>query len=466
MLPAHEFEAITIHLEEIKALALETDPTRAIKRTLDFARDYSDGRSFENEAVSLSSQLNRVRDADRKGLRTPAEIDASLARIVSQLLELADKIYDGFVAKNDESTKSDTAPALNLVEGSQPPQMGGESKPARTASVTSFEEARQRYKKKWHEGDGETIAFRCSDITKRFDKSSKSFLLSGISIELQAGEITGMVGVNGAGKTTLLRIIAGEIAPSGGEVSYPLLDKGKLDWRAIRHNIGYVQQLPEPWYGTLADNLYLHAANHGLKRKEIIDETEFMLHRLGLEMYRDATWSQISGGYKMRFELARALVGRPKLLILDEPLAPLDVVTQQLFLKDLRDLANSLHNPLPIIVTSQHLYEIESIADVMLFLDDGKPIFYGPPSEIGKNRKFNMFEVACSLSSTKLYDVLGDVEGIYMEDFGLRQLIQVARNVSVDDILTRLVTANANVRYFRDISRSSRMLFDTKVGSV
>ncbi len=90
------------------------------------------------------------------------------------------------------------------------------------------------------------------------------------------------------------------------------------------------------------------------------------LARYGLQEYQNAQWDEISGGYKIRFELARALVAQPKLLLLDEPLAYLDVITRQRFLIDLRAIASSLENPIPIVVTSQHLYEIEAIADQLV----------------------------------------------------------------------------------------------------
>ena len=82
----------------------------------------------------------------------------------------------------------------------------------------------------------------------------------------------------------------------------------------------------------LVDNLHFAAAIHGIRGKENEDEVDFIIWRLGLDKYRNATWNEISGGFKMRFSLGRALVYNPRLLILDEPLANLDVNTQLLFL--------------------------------------------------------------------------------------------------------------------------------------
>jgi ABC-type multidrug transport system ATPase subunit len=466
---AHEDEAIIIHRDEIKSLAREPDPTRAIKRALDFARDFSDGRKFENEAVMLSSRFNRVREDQRKNLRTPEQIDVALAKILTQLLELVDSIYDSYMEENVTSIPPEERPQVEFVDFTPPrphkPSQQESQQPLKSHNVVvSYEEARRRFRNRWHKEDDnlQKVAFYCRNLRKRYRGKTYSFLLSDISLELKPGEITGLVGVNGAGKTTLLRIIAGELSQSSGELGYPLFDAGSLNWRKIRHQIGYMQQLPDPWYGQLDDNLHLIAANHGLTGKENQYETDFILHRLGLDIYRDAKWNQISGGYKMRFELAKALVSQPRLLILDEPLAPLDIVTQQWFLKDLRDLANSIRNPLSIIVSSQHLYEIESIADQILFLDDGKPAYYGSPTDIGADRAYNMFELSSTLTSWELYSILDELEDLYLEEFGLTHVIQVARSVSGGEVVKRLIGADVPINYFRDISNSSRMLFDKR----
>src|SRR5262249_22653411 len=90
---------------------------------------------------------------------------------------------------------------------------------------------------------------------------------------------------------------------------------------------------------------------------------------------KDATWDEISGGYKTRFEIVRALLSKPDLLILDEPLAYLDILNQQVVLRQLRQLASNRARPIGIIITSQQLYEIEAIADRLLVLEGGNILF-------------------------------------------------------------------------------------------
>ena len=118
-----------------------------------------------------------------------------------------------------------------------------EMKPRATRAKTSVETNSDR--------QDSNVVFRCTNIGKTFVSTASRLALSDISIELRTNQIVGLVGVNGVGKTTLLRIIAGEIAPSRGDLSYPLLHTGPHNWKQIRQQIAYVPQLPKPWYGPL-----------------------------------------------------------------------------------------------------------------------------------------------------------------------------------------------------------------------
>jgi ABC-2 type transport system ATP-binding protein len=186
---------------------------------------------------------------------------------------------------------------------------------------------------------------------------------------------------------------------------------------------------------------------------------EFILHRLGLETYRKARWHEIAGGFQMRFELAKALVGQPKLLILDEPLAPLDINTQQLFLQDLRDFADSSSNPLPIILSSQHIYEVEAIADSILFLDRGEVVFSGALDELFQKRKESAYEFTSLVDKSTILERLEPLRVIEVERTGLIYIVSVPPEVTGREVLDCLLRANIDIKYFRDISGSSRKFF-------
>src|SRR5690606_22151851 len=120
------------------------------------------------------------------------------------------------------------------------------------------------------------------------------------------------------------------------------------------------QRIPK-WYGLLKDNLHFSAAIAGLTGAENELMVDFMLERLNLTQYALLTWEQISSGYRTRFELARILLQKPQLLILDEPLANLDINAQQTILNDLRFITKSAYNPMGILLSSQQLHEVEKV---------------------------------------------------------------------------------------------------------
>ena len=182
---------------------------------------------------------------------------------------------------------------------------------------------------------------------------------------------------------------------------------------------------------------------------------------MGLDPYRDAGWGEIAGGFKTRFELAKALVWDPRLLILDEPLAPLDVNTLGQFLKDLRGYASSLRFPLAVLISSQHLYETEWVADRLIFLKDGKATFQGSPWELGTGRAENWFELSCP-STPDIPRRLTGMGVQSVQNMGHCYLLKGPLALDGAVLLEGLLKAGVEVRYFRDVSRSSRKFFETK----
>lgn len=289
---------------------------------------------------------------------------------------------------------------------------------------------------------------------------SPDFHLSDVNLALREGEITGVVGENGNGKTTLFRLIVGELRADAGQIRFPDLGKqnGRPDWYAVKQRIAYVPQELPPWYGSLRDNLHYEAALHGIKGKKNEGAVNYIVKRFGLQQYVDKTWEQLSGGYKVRFALARALVWRPRLLVIDEPLANLDVKAQLVILNDLRDMANSLRFPMAILISSQHLYEIQQVSDKLLFLKKGAVEFYGAVTQIGADRKYNAFELETSLDLATLTEKLNDFNYQQIDHDGLVYHITTPLSIGYRELLNALLIQEVPISYFRDISRSAKKL--------
>ena len=242
------------------------------------------------------------------------------------------------------------------------------------------------------------VVFKAHEVSKQFYKGKSPFKLHPVSFELRLGEITGVVGENGNGKTTLLRMVAGLLSINSGSIEYPALNNEPNNYYDAKNKFAFIPQRIPKWHGTLMENLMFFAAIHNIKGNENYRQIEYILFRLGLDKFRDLTWNEISSGYRMRFELAKMLLWRPHLLILDEPLANLDINAQQLFLQDLKFFSQSQSYPLSIIFSSQQLHEVERVADNIIFIRQGKTIYNGKQTEFGINREVNSFEVAGSFS--------------------------------------------------------------------
>jgi ABC-2 type transport system ATP-binding protein len=331
---------------------------------------------------------------------------------------------------------------------------------------------RSRYRK----SQGKVLI--AEDIAKSY--GSSQFRLRPISLELSAGGILGIVGVNASGKTTLLRIFLGELRPTHGELHYPSFEDGsrRRNWAQIKNRMAYVSQTLPRWPGRIYDNLAYVASMHGHRLADIDTYLDQLLKRYGLDKFRDQTWDEISGGYKTRFEIVRALVSDPDILILDEPLAYLDIISQQTVLRQLRQLARSKRRPIAIVITSQQLYEIEAIANRLLVLEGGTKLFSGNVKELSKliddlaiefNSTGSIMEIKQVLSALPYFRSIFATETGYIAVF---RRCSEANSPGVRDVdfnsVVRILGQDCagKLSYARDISNSCRVLFEPRIGDL
>lgn len=308
------------------------------------------------------------------------------------------------------------------------------------------------------------VVLDCAALTRRYRRGG--FSLKDISFRIRFGEILGVVGRNGYGKTTLFRMIVGELRPDSGGIRFPTIqpDTASVRWSRVRPHIAYVpQELPE-WHGGLQSNLHYEAAVHGIRGAANLREVEFIIERFGLGDQLDRRWNELSGGFKLRFALARALVRKPKLLVLDEPLANLDFMTQQVVLNDLRHLTDSLRYPLAVLVSSQHIHEIEEVSDKLLLLESGQLRFFGPVGAVGADRRVNRYEISGNVELADLEDAFSEREYRSVYYTGVAYVLTTDTAVTSKDVLRRLLDRRVPVTYFRDISRSAKSLLQADAG--
>ncbi|MCK0505915.1 ATP-binding cassette domain-containing protein [Aromatoleum anaerobium] len=204
-------------------------------------------------------------------------------------------------------------------------------------------------------------------------------VVAGIDLELRRGECFTLLGPNGAGKTTTLRCALGLTAPSAGEIRLAGLPVPARA-REARMRVGIVPQQDslDPDF-TCAENLIVYGRYFGLDEATIRARIPELLAFAGLEGKRDARIQALSGGMKRRLTLARALVNRPDLLILDEPTTGLDPQARHLIWERLKHLSRA---GTTILLTTHFMDEAERLADRLAILDAGRMLTEGSPRDV------------------------------------------------------------------------------------
>lgn len=188
-------------------------------------------------------------------------------------------------------------------------------------------------------------------------------------MRVESGEFFGFLGRNGAGKTTTINAIVGIAKKSSGKIRIFGFDTD-LEWRTARSFIGLApQEFNFDRYLSIRDVLIFQAGYYGLRGRPVHERADALLERFGLTSRARVEYTKISGGQKRRLTLARALIHEPRLLILDEPTAGVDV-EQRLELWDLLRRLNG--EGLTIFLTTHYLEEAEQLCRRIAIIRDGK----------------------------------------------------------------------------------------------
>ena len=193
------------------------------------------------------------------------------------------------------------------------------------------------------------------DVGKSFERGI--IALDTMNLEIHDGEFVSLLGPSGCGKSTALRIIAG----------LSTVSRGVVEWPNGAAKIGFVFQDPTlmPW-ATALDNVRLPLELEGVARQETIERADAALKRVGLSGFANAYPRALSGGMRMRVSIARALVAKPKLLLMDEPFAALDEISRESLNEDLLRLWRE--DGLTIVFVTHSVYESTFLSTRILTL--------------------------------------------------------------------------------------------------
>ena len=245
-----------------------------------------------------------------------------------------------------------------------------------------------------------SFAIEIKGLTKSYNDVSA---LSGVDIKIKAGEFFGLLGPNGAGKTTTINILTGLVFRDKG--STKVFGKDTVnDFRFTRSKIGIAaQEFSVDWFFSIEKLLFFQAGYYGIKKKDAAPMINDLLNRLGLSKKKDARLRQLSGGMKRRFQLAKALVHDPEIIILDEPTAGVDVELRRDLWKYLKDLHSEGKT---ILLTTHYIEEAELLCENVAIIDNGKILKEGSPKALTRELGTAGITVNLSESNNKIKNKL------------------------------------------------------------
>lgn len=235
-----------------------------------------------------------------------------------------------------------------------------------------------------------------TNLRKEFPGSTA---VDGISFEVNRNEVVGLLGPNGAGKTTTINMILGVLTPTSGKVSIEGVDIAARRPRALLRTNFAAVYAPLPGNLTVLQNLRFFGMLYGVRPPS--ERIEELLLQFDLGKFRNVKYGVLSSGEQTRVGLAKAMLNRPGLLLLDEPTASLDPATADDLRTKIRQCASEGTGG--VLWTSHNMYEVEAVCDRVFFLSHGKILLEGDPKSLpGEHGKNTLEELFISLAREPL----------------------------------------------------------------
>lgn len=242
------------------------------------------------------------------------------------------------------------------------------------------------------------VLLTVNGLTKRF---GSTLAVDGLGFTIEKGRCAALLGPNGAGKTTTLNMLCGLLEPTAGRIGFSEMTTGD-----IRKHIGYMPQSPV-FFNWMTGNEFMHFVGKlfGLGGKEIKRRTDELLELMGLKDAAKRRIGGYSGGMKQRLGFAQAMINRPELLILDEPVSALDPVGR----RELLELLKAMKQETTILFSTHVLHDADDLCDDILIMKQGRIALAGTLDELRQAYRKPLVVVESEASLTGWADEIRDL---------------------------------------------------------
>lgn len=302
------------------------------------------------------------------------------------------------------------------------------------------------------------VALKIQDLKKTYSDGTQA--LKGVDFEVANGDFFALLGPNGAGKSTLIGILTGLVQKTSGTVSVYGYDLDQ-EVSQVKASLGVVpQEFNFNAFETVMNTVCFQAGYYGLPRSVAVPRAEKLLRSLALWEKRDQPGRNLSGGMKRRLMLARALVNEPRLLILDEPTAGLDIELRRSLWDFLIDLNES---GTTIILTTHYLEEAENLCRNIAIIDEGKLMTSEPIGTFLRKLENQSFVFDLTEELEKAPDLGSQFPTTLVDPKRLE--VRVSKGATINDVFLKLNEAEIQVESMRNKSNRIEELFIDLVGN-
>lgn len=288
-----------------------------------------------------------------------------------------------------------------------------------------------------------SLAFEISDLKKiyrsKFSKQEK-IALSGIDLKVEQGSFFGLLGPNGAGKSTMINIIAGLVIKTSGKVLVDGIDLD-TDPQKLKYSIGIVPQevVIDPFFN-VRQCLEYYAGYFGVRKKD--RRTDEILNALNLADKADVNPRRLSGGMKRRLLIAKALVHNPKILILDEPTAGVDVELRT----QLWDYVKELNRKgTTILLTTHYLEEAQELCDKIAIINHGKIIAHDTKNNLLKNFGSRNIVLEFAEKVNEIPQIISNLDAKICESGNIVKFIPKANTNNIGEIIANIQNSGLHI---------------------